>query len=98
LLALDAEPSDDHIIGGSCFEGHSMANSRTAAGVTLLVASVILTPLVWLGGRVTLAVVAFDDPVPNQGVMVLVFLGFLASVAVAVCLGVAGLIVLLRRP
>ncbi len=75
-----------------------MAKSRTEAGVALIVAGVVLPPLVWFGGRAVLAVAAAHDPVPNQGGMVLVYLGSWASVAMAVCLGIAGLILLLRRP
>jgi hypothetical protein len=42
-----------------------MAKRRTAAGVTLILAGVILPPLVWIGGRAVLAVNAAHEPAPD---------------------------------
>jgi formate hydrogenlyase subunit 3/multisubunit Na+/H+ antiporter MnhD subunit len=71
-----------------------MIKSRTTFGIAIIVAGVILPPLVWFGGKAWLATSAASNPIPDQGAIVIVFLAFLVSVAVAAVLAIVGLVLL----
>jgi hypothetical protein len=70
---------------------------RMKLGIVTILAAIALPAATYVGGHAWLAFLASRDPVPDQGAMVLAFLTFCASVALAVALGCVGLILLLWR-
>jgi hypothetical protein len=74
-----------------------MAMKRTNFGGSLIAAGLILPTLVWFAGKAWLSTQSALDSTPDQGKMVLAWLTFCASLAAAVILGIAGLVLLIRR-